>query len=632
MIFSKFLAARRRWKVIFEGLVAAFALIFAHGLIHPYIYYDPVPDWRLFPLDILIFAGVAALLAKALQTERIVWRYMSILDFAHVLFAVGLSVLTLIAFYSVTLADFPWRLTVLAGALYAGTTIGARLVSRLLRQENFALTTLARDESGAADRMLIMADVGEAEPFLRQMRYGARNGRRVVGLVTHDYRHEGQRIHGFEVLGAEKDLETVIARLERRGKRPSVLAVSSRVHGPEEIRALLRTASRLKMVLARLPELESIDENRRVRVTEIALEDLLERPQVTIDPGVVRDLVKGKRVLVTGAGGSIGSEISRQVAALGCARLILLDHSEFALHKIWHEIRAAHPGLDCADALCDIRDHAYLDSRFQAFQPDIVFHAAALKHVPMVERHPVEGVRTNLFGTRNVARAAMTCGAEAMVMISTDKAVDPESVLGSTKRLAELYLKHLAASGRKGTRFTTVRFGNVLGSTGSVVPLFNQQIDGGGPVTVTHPDVERYFMTITEAVQLVLQAAALDESEAASEAIYVLEMGKPIKIVDLAHQLIRLHGMEPGRDIAVEFTGLREGERLSETLYSAEEAAAPSGVDGVMRVCTQGGVAAAIDDRALDRLEAVLETGEDLEGVARRLSEIVRRPSGELYH
>jgi len=630
---SKVIGARRHLKIAFEALAAFVALLVAHALIQPALVLgEPSSVINVYPLDLFFFAACAALFATLLQTHRIVWRFISIVDFAQVFLSVFLSCMALVAFFAAVLSDFPYRMTLLACALYVIISVGARLISRLMRQDSFAFSHLRQNEDDPRDRMLIMASVGEAEPFLRQMRYGPRGGRRVVGLVTHDYRHLGQRIHGIEVVGSSDDLESAIKALARRGERPSTLVVSSAIGEADEVRSLLKTASQLKLMLARLPEIESLNETQRVRVKEVALEDLLVRQPVSIDLDSVRDLVKGKRVLVTGAGGSIGAEICTQVAELGCGQLILLDHSEYALHNIFQTIREGFPGLDCLDVLCDIRDLGYLHNRFETFQPDIVFHAAALKHVPIVERHPLEGVRTNLFGTRNVAQASISVGAEHMVLISTDKAVQAESVLGSTKRLAELYVKHLAESSEAAnTCFTTVRFGNVLGSTGSVVPHFNRQIEMGGPVTVTHPEMERYFMTIHEAVQLVLQSATLNAAREAPNGIFVLEMGEPIRIIDLAHQLIRLHGMEPGRDIEVKITGLREGERLREALYAATEMVDPSGVEGIIRV-SENGSAPKIDDAVIDRLERLIEGGPDMGGLSGLLKDLIVNPAGGVYH
>jgi O-antigen biosynthesis protein WbqV len=304
---------------------------------------------------------------------------------------------------------------------------------------------------------------------------------------------------------------------------------------------------------------------------EMKLEDFLPRPPVDMDSAPIRNLVHNKRVLVTGAGGSIGSEIVRQLVHHGCSHITLVDHSEFLLFEIDYELGSAPLQVSRSAVLCNIRDERRLDSVFEAEKPDIVFHAAALKHVTLVENNPREGVLTNIMGTRNVARASAKCGVRQMVLISTDKAANPSNIMGATKRIAESLL--LQASGS--TRYCVVRFGNVLGSAGSVVPIFQKQIENGGPVTVTDPLVERFFMTIPEAVQLVLQASALSARGDIEMRKFVLEMGQPVKIIDLARQMIELSGCKPDEDIQIEITGLRPGEKITEILVDDFEDVVP---------------------------------------------------------
>jgi O-antigen biosynthesis protein WbqV len=328
-------------------------------------------------------------------------------------------------------------------------------------------------------------------------------------------------------------------------------------------------------------------------------------------------LIRGRRILVTGAGGTIGAELARQIAALSPGRLILLDNGEFALYGIEMELRDRSPGLLPVPLLRDVRDRAQIDDVVAAEKPEIIFHAAALKHLPMVEANPIEGVLTNVVGSRNVAEAARAYGASLVVMISTDKAVNPASVMGATKRLAEsfcqaldLYEARRRAPLSHGIRYVTVRFGNVLGSTGSVVPLFQRQLAAGGPLTVTDPEVTRFFMTVREAVELVLQASALPsdqgvpETEAADARgkIFVLDMGEPVKIVDLAHQMIRLAGLRPGRDVALEFIGLRPGEKLHEELFHPAEPLIPTR-NPAIRLASPRTADYAMLARSIDELE-----------------------------
>jgi O-antigen biosynthesis protein WbqV len=345
-------------------------------------------------------------------------------------------------------------------------------------------------------------------------------------------------------------------------------------------------ARRLGLIVSRLPSLES---GETPRLTNVAVEDLLLRPSENIDYGRLEALVKGKAVIVTGGGGSIGSEICDRVVTFGAARLLVIENSEPALYAVTEALAAHQTGAAIEGRIADIRDRDRITRLMGEFKPDIVFHAAALKHVPILERDWSEGVKTNIFGSINVADAAHAAGAEAMVMISTDKAIEPVSMLGLTKRFAEMYcqaLDHDLASqqgAKPKMRLISVRFGNVLASNGSVVPKFKAQIEAGGPVTVTHPDMVRYFMTIREACDLVITAATHALATVRPDvSVYVLNMGQPVKIVDLAERMIRLSGLQPGHDIDIVFTGMRPGERLNEILFASEEPTVEIGVAGIM--------------------------------------------------
>jgi O-antigen biosynthesis protein WbqV len=381
--------------------------------------------------------------------------------------------------------------------------------------------------------------------------------------------------------------------------------------------------------LARLPRLTEFrqDLGDPARLVEpIAIEDLLGRPQAVLDREAMARLIGGRRILVTGAGGTIGSELARQIAALGPGRLILVDNSEFLLYAINGDLSDRYPELALRPILGDVRDRARIESIIIGEDPQIVFHAAGLKHVPMVEANPIEGVLTNVVGTRNVAEAGRAHGVGLVVMISTDKAVNPASVMGATKRLAESFCQALdLAEARRpvqagGTRFVTVRFGNVLGSTGSVVPLFTRQLAAGGPLTVTHPDVTRFFMTVREAVELVLEASAALSvpEEGAADArgkIFVLDMGEPVKIVDLARQMIRLAGLRPDRDIEIRFIGLRPGEKLHEALFHAAEAPVPT-KNPALRLAAPRTADYAVLARSIDELEEQVRAGHEPRALA----------------
>jgi O-antigen biosynthesis protein WbqV len=343
----------------------------------------------------------------------------------------------------------------------------------------------------------------------------------------------------------------------------------------------LATAANLKVM--RLPDQASatmLTSDQLLEPKEIELGDLLGRPEIETDMHGVASMINGRRVLVTGGGGSIGSELCRQIAMLGPKMLIITDNSEFLLYNLDTELRDRHPNLAIVTRILDVRDRGRVNQVFEDHRPEAVFHAAALKHVPLVEENPLEALKTNLLGTRNVADAALATNAASFVMISTDKAVNPTNVMGATKRSAESYCQALDVSSEN-TRFKTVRFGNVLGSNGSVVPRFKEQIAAGGPVTVTHPDIIRFFMTIPEAVRLVLNASSHALHRKAERGkIMVLDMGKPVRILHLAERMIQLAGFKPHTDIEIVFTGLRPGEKLYEELFDKSEVREETPHDG----------------------------------------------------
>jgi O-antigen biosynthesis protein WbqV len=353
------------------------------------------------------------------------------------------------------------------------------------------------------------------------------------------------------------------------------------------------------MTLARLPRLTEFKSGLvdTTEVRPVAIEDLLGRPQHPLDRPAMAGLVKGKRVLITGSGGSIGSELVRQVSDLAPQKLILVDHSEFNLYTIDMETGRRHPNLERSAIINDVRDRSAIKRLFEATRPELVFHAAALKHVPLVEANPCAGVLTNVIGTANVADACKAAGVATMVMISTDKAVNPTNVMGASKRIAERYCQALDLKRGKnaGTRFVTVRFGNVLGSTGSVVPLFQKQLAEGGPITVTDAQMKRYFMTVSEAVELILQASAMDDGGHLHEGkIFVLDMGEPVLIIDLARQMIRLAGLIPDEDIDIKITGLRPGEKLFEEMFHGGELLVETGQSGILLAAPRAADAALI--------------------------------------
>ncbi|PPR17390.1 MAG: UDP-N-acetyl-alpha-D-glucosamine C6 dehydratase [Alphaproteobacteria bacterium MarineAlpha9_Bin7] len=540
----------------------------------------------------ILSTAICASVFVSLRLYRGIWRYASLDDLLAIAKAVSLAVLIFaVAMFALTrLESMPRSALAIYWLLLMSMLGGPRLLYRVAKDRGF----LWIFERGFDERVpVLLAGAGDtADAFLRQQRKPGEQYR-IVGLIDEDESKEGRYIHGVPVIGTPHNVDTILKRWRRGAIRPQRILIGDAPVTGIEIGRLLEIADRHGMTLARLPHLTDfkVGEAAMVEPRPIAIEDLLGRPQTRLDREAMAKLIGGRRVLITGAGGSIGGELARQVAATGPDRLILLDHGEYNLYHIDREIAERSPTLNRHAVLGDIRDRVFLEQIFRAERPELVFHAAALKHVPLAETNPCEAVLTNVVGTRQVADSCQAFGVTAMVQISTDKAVNPSSVMGASKRLAEGYCQALDRTnlGSK-TRYVTVRFGNVLGSTGSVVPLFQRQLAQGGPLTVTHPEVSRYFMTAREAVELVLQASAIaihmgsaanNHSTAALGQLYVLDMGEPIRIQDLARQIIRLSGLEPDVDIAIKYVGLRAGEKLSEELFHEGESLLPTAHEAI---------------------------------------------------
>ncbi len=567
-------------------------------------------DWLLIILPgYLVYAGVVYWIFGLYLAK---WRFASLPDLWNIFRAVTVLALSLLVLDYILVAPnfygtfFFGKITI---ALYWVLQMfflgGPRIAYRFFRHARTQHHAGQRDASPA----LIAGRAADAEVLLRAIESGAVTKMRPVGILSPSRADQGQSLRGVPVRGYLTDLEQTVNALAAQDTRVARLVLTPTALAPEaHPETMLMLARRLGLATSRLPSLDAGGE--ALRLAPVDVEDLLLRPSVKIDYGRLENFIKGKAVVVTGGGGSIGAEICDRVVTFGAARLLILENSETALHgvlerlaakseaksetksEIKSEIKSDTPsGATMVEGrIADVRDRERIFRLIAEAQPDLVFHAAALKHVPIVEREWDEGIRTNVFGSVNVADAAAAAGAEAMVMISTDKAIEPVSVLGATKRLAEMYCQALDAAaarsangGKPPIRMIAVRFGNVLASNGSVVPKFKAQIEAGGPVTVTHPDMVRYFMTIREACDLVVTAAshALGPSRGATS-VYVLNMGQPIKIVDLAERMIRLSGLEPGRDVDVVFTGIRPGERLNEILFAREEPSVDIGIVGVV--------------------------------------------------
>lgn len=546
--------------------------------------------------------ALAVFLVMRLDTH--VWRYTSIGDLAQIVRAVLVIIagFLVLQFVVTRLETLPRSFLVIEAALLSFMLTLPRIGYRLMKDG----TISALFERNAQDRVpVLLIGAGDgADLFIRETAPGHEVPYRVVGIVDDRDSRTGRRIRGVPVYGGLHNLEEVVQRLTGYGVRPQRIVLTRRQIDGATIRTLLDAADGLGIPVSRMPTLgvlESAGETQ-VQLRPINVEDVLGRPQATLDRPAMERLIEGRRVLVTGAGGTIGSELVRQIADIGPAHITLVDQSEYALYRIDLELTERAPDLPRAALIGDVRDRARMEEILSEARPEILFHAAALKHVPLMEANVCDAVLTNAVGTRIVADAARAAGVGTVVVISTDKAVNPTNVMGATKRLAEAYCQALDLDG--GTRFVTTRFGNVLGSTGSVVPLFQRQLERGGPLTVTHPDITRYFMTVREAVELVLQAAALETATPRERGgITVLDMGEPVKIVDLADRMIRLAGLEPGKDIEIAFTGLRPGEKLHEELFHGAETLEATEIPAIRRAHPRTADRALIE-RGLDELEA----------------------------
>lgn len=523
-------------------------------------------NFELPPLEYLssgfrslpVVLAIQALVLWRFGLYRGLWRFASLQDLWNIIRSavLGAVFVTLGLFLVNRLAGIPRSILILYPVFLLLLLGAPRLFYRLVKDRSLSLRQIRN-----GTRVLVVGAGDSGETLVRDM---LRDPSYVpVGLVDDRLGLARRRIHGVPVLGA---IERLPALVERYRIDLVLIAIPSASN--QEMQRIVGICEQAGCPFRTLPRLQDIVAGgvglREIR--QVSIDDLLGRSAVQLDWQGIQANLAGKTVLVTGGGGSIGAELCRQVARLGASRLIVLEQSEHGLYLLEQELRERHPHLAFGFVLGDVCDRAAVEHLFARERPQVVFHAAAYKHVPIVERQVREGVKNNVLGTARVADAACRHGAESMVLISTDKAVRPSSVMGATKRVAELVCE--AANQRYGTRFITVRFGNVLGSAGSVVPLFQAQIRRGGPVTVTHPEASRYFMTIPEACQLILQAAAVGRGGE----IFVLEMGEPVNIAYLAEQMIKLSGQVPGQDIRIVFTGLRPGEKLREELFHGDEA------------------------------------------------------------
>lgn len=542
------------------------------------------------------------------------WRYVGISDMLDISKAAAYSSMLIFCLVEVVmrLNEYPRSVFVIDLILTMMVLGGARFVVRAYTE---------RTSTNALQRNTLVVGAGEAgSAIVRELKQNSSLNYNPVGFADDDPSKKGVKIHGVKVLGSTDALHQMI----REHQVSCVMIAIPRAKG-KLVEKIIAECRECKVDFKILPPIgELINKQASLsQVRKLRVEDLLERTPVALDADQIRSRIAGKILLVTGAGGSIGSELVRQAAALGPRQLVLLDRSENDLFKLGHELSRQFPHINYVPVVGDIQDVALLRDVFATHRPQSVFHAAAYKHVPMMERNCFQAITNNIFGTYNVALMARQYRVEDFVLISSDKAVNPTNIMGVTKRVAELIMQGLQDTG---TRFMAVRFGNVLGSNGSAVPLFEQQIAAGGPVTVTHPDARRYFMTIPEAVQLVLQASSMGQGGE----IFVLDMGEPVRIVDLVRNLIRLSGLEPDRDIKIEFVGLRPGEKLFEELKLEGEDIGPTTHEKI-RVLTGGSVTFEQMSSWLEDL-SVLVQAKNVHGLVTKLVAIVPEygPSPEI--
>lgn len=580
----------RNWIIaLHDSLVTALAVILSFVL-----RFDGENLWDRLPLLLTIlpyFVLFSFFVCYMFSLTTTKWRFISLPDLLNILRAASVLSVALLVL------DYIFLAPNIYGTFFLGkTTIviywfiqvaflsGPRLAYRYFRY------TRTRNQARSMDAAptLLIGRAADVEVFLRGIESGAVKRLWPVGILSPSPSDRGQTLRGVPVLGAIDDLPNVVEDFNGRG-RPieRVVMTPSAFETEAQPESVLMRARKLGLIVSRLPSLE--ESRDTPQLAPVAVEDLLLRPSVKIDYARLENFVRGKAVVVTGGGGSIGFEICDRVITFGAARLLIIENSEPALHAATEKLAAKVTHAVIEGRIADVRDRERIHALMLAFKPDVVFHAAALKHVPILERDWGEGVKTNIFGSVNVADAALASGADAMVMISTDKAIEPVSMLGLTKRFAEMYCQALDGDASSGSdanspmRLISVRFGNVLASNGSVVPKFKAQIEAGGPVTVTHPDMVRYFMTIREACDLVVTAATHAMNAQHSDAsVYVLSMGQPVKIVDLADRMIRLSGLQPGYDIDIVFTGVRPGERLNEILFAKQEPTSEIGIAGIL--------------------------------------------------
>jgi FlaA1/EpsC-like NDP-sugar epimerase len=582
-----------------------------HGLPHRY--------WVLFAqaVGFVVLGKLIVFAAFGLYEKW--WRYVSGRDFLLILRAVAVASALLVVFFAVAKPfkhTLPRSVEVMDFMLTALLIAGARLGVRLIVERPARGSVVPRHE------VLVVGAGSGGQMVVRELQLNPNLGATAIGFLDDDPRKRGMRMLGLKVLGSTKQIDSILDETE---PDEVVIAIPS---APGTLRAKVVAACREREIRVRtLPTVfellrGGVQLNKQLR--EVQVEDVLGRDPIVVELDRVGAYLRDRIVLVTGAGGSIGSELCRQIARVGPRLLVMLDHAEDNLFEIEREMIEERHCTNVEAVLADCKEPHRMLETMQRFKPEVVFHAAAYKHVPLMEANPLEAVRNNAIATRVTAETAAASEVERFVLISTDKAVNPKTVMGASKAMAE-WIVETSAHRHPGTRFASVRFGNVLASSGSVVPIFRGQIERGGPVTVTHPEMTRYFMTIPEAVQLVIRAGDIG---AGKGEVFVLDMGEPVKIVDLAHNMIRLAGYEPERDIAIEFTKPRPGEKLHEELFGAAESSQPTAAKRIHRAVREVPLDPEWVESTLNSLEGLVLAGDEAD-LAARVVEMIAAPGGD---
>ena len=604
----------RIWQLAADGVLVALAWWLAFTL----RFDTPTPVYyeTLLKRSILVVVGIKLAVFIALGFYNRWWRYVSTRDMWRIAWGVALaSVLADVAVYLISpvpTVKLPRGIAALDLLLTLAFIAGSRLLAR---------TLMERPTSGlvARGKEVLVVGAGDAgQLVIREMQRSRQLGYTPIGLIDDDPRKKNLRLHGIRVLGTSTELPHIL-----RDNPPDEVLIAIPSASGETRQRVVEMAQAAGVGVKTLPgiyELISGDHNLAGQIRPVQVEDVLGREQIEVDLRSVATYLAGETVLVTGAGGSIGAELCRQIARIGPARLVLVEQSESGLFDIERELIDDRDFSAVATVLGDCGDRAKMSQVFERYRPKVVFHAAAYKHVALLEANPLEAVRNNALATRVIADVAVEYGAGRFVLVSTDKAANPKNLLGQSKALCEWIVEAYGHRDEIKTRFVAVRFGNVLNSSGSVIPIFRRQIEKGGPVTVTHPEMTRYFMTIPEAVSLIVQAGSIG----GRGQVYVLDMGEPVKILDLARNMIRLSGKEPETEIPIAFVGVRPGEKLHEELWTEGETVGPTSHPKILRAARPPIDVEWLDEELVE-LERMVERGETLDVVS-RLATMLREP------